>query len=73
MHARNSTTIGAHNQVLLTRGYQRGSQSLLYILKEIFTALHFLRSPEPLVNVGGAQSLGPRFFEPMLHLPNHSL
>ena len=56
----------------LTRG-NRIIQFLSYVPEEPSTILQVLRSPKLLKNLGGAQSLGPRFFKPALLVPNPGL
>ena len=46
---------------------------LLYQLEQLFAALQIPYHPELLENVGSAQTLRPRLFQPALYVPNLSL
>ena len=61
-------TIGSR----LTRA-NRPVQLLFYALEELSTPLQMRRSPKPLINIGRAQNLRSRLFEPVLVVPNLSL
>ena len=69
--------IAYHLQELIIQGrLARSSQAiqlLLYLLEELPALFHIFRSPKLLINVGSAQSLRPRLFEPVLLVPNPSL